>query len=126
MREFSLSKEPDLVVKARFIRKGDDAPLTGPGYTVRLYDKDIADEDFLGYAEPDADGVVQISFSHDAFVNDVVFKEARPDFFFVIFKENQPVFTTKVLENVTLEDVEQFRMGVGSIVDLGTFLVDVQ
>lgn len=125
MREFSLSKHPDLVVRARFIQKGVDTPITGPDYAVRLYDKDTADEDYLGYAEPDEAGVVQIAFSHDAFVNDVVFKEAKPDFFFVIFKDKQPVYTTQVLEDVSLADVEQFQMGAGSIVDLGTFLVDL-
>ncbi|HMO32188.1 MAG TPA: hypothetical protein PKE63_11615 [Lacibacter sp.] len=124
MKEFSLNKNPDLVVTARFMQ-GSELPLHGDNYSVRLYDKDIADEEFLGYAQPDEEGRVQISFSHDAFVNDVVFKEARPDFFFVIFRNDQPVYTTRVLDDVSLEDVKQFRMGKGEVVDLGTFLVDL-
>ncbi len=126
MKHFSLNREPDLVVTARFIEKGDDAPLTGDEYSVRLYDKDFADEEFLGQGGLDANGRVQIEFTHDAFVNDSVFKEVKPDFFFVIFCNDQPVFTTKVLEEISLEDIQQFRMGKGEVVDLGSFLVDVK
>ena len=125
MREFTLNKEPDLVVTARFIEKGEDQPLSGAEYIVRLYDRDITNDDYLGMSRLDDDGRVRIEFSHDVFVNDTVFKEAKPDFFFVIMKDNRPVFTTKVLEEISLEDVEQFRMGEGEVVDLGTFLVDV-
>ena len=39
-----------------------------------------------------------------------------------------PVMTeaTKVLEELSLEDLEQFKMGEGEVVDLGSFLVDVR
>jgi hypothetical protein len=126
MKEFSLNKEPDLVITARFIEKGEDQPLTGDEFIVRLYDKDIADEEYLGQCMLDAEGRIEISFSHDAFVNDLVFKEARPDFFFVIFQKEKPVYTTKVLEEISLKDIQQFRMGVGEVIDIGTFLVDVR
>jgi hypothetical protein len=125
MKEFSLNKEPDLIVTARFIEKGADNPLTGDDYMIRLYDRDIADDDYLGQSRLDEEGRIRIEFSHDAFVNDSVFKEAKPDFFFVIMKNEVPVFTSKVLQDISLEDIEQFRMGVGEVVNLGTFLVDV-
>jgi hypothetical protein len=125
MSDFTLNKEPDLIVTARFIEKGDDAPLTGDDYLVRLYDRDIADDDFLGESRLDADGHIRIAFAHDAFVNDAAFNEARPDFYFMIMKNGQPVFTTKVLEELSIEDLQQFRMGEGDVVDLGSFLVDV-
>jgi hypothetical protein len=41
-------------------------------------------------------------------------------------KKGQPVYTTKVLEDLSLEDLEQFKMGEGEVVDLGSFLVDVR
>jgi hypothetical protein len=115
MSDFTLNKEPDLIVTARFIEKGDDAPLTGDDYIVRLYDRDIADDDFLGESRLDANGHIRIAFAHDAFVNDAAFNEARPD-----------VYTTKVLEELSIEDLQQFRMGEGDVVDLGSFLVDVK
>ena len=126
MSDFTLNKEPDLVVTARFIEKGDDAPLFGDDYTVRLYDRDIADDDFLGESRLDKDGHIRIAFAHDAFVNDAAFNEAKPDFYFMIMKNGQPVFTTKVLEELSIEDLQQFRMGEGDVVDLGSFLVDVK
>ena len=126
MSDFTLNKEPDLVVTARFIEKGDDAPLHGDDFTVRLYDRDIADDDFLGESRLDADGHIRIAFAHDAFVNDAAFNEARPDFYFMIMKSGKPVYTTKVLEELSIEDLQQFRMGEGDVVDLGSFLVDVK
>lgn len=126
MSDFTLNKEPDLIVTARFIEKGDDVPLHGDDFTVRLYDRDIADDDFLGESRLDADGHIRIAFAHDAFVNDAAFNEARPDFYFIIMKNGKPVFTTKVLEELSIEDLQQFRMGEGDVVDLGSFLVDVK
>ncbi|QNA42627.1 hypothetical protein [Lacibacter sediminis] len=126
MSDFTLNKEPDLVVTARFIEKGDDAPLYGDDLTVRLYDRDIADDDFLGESRLDTDGHIRIAFAHDAFVNDAAFNEARPDFYFMIMKNGKPVYTTKVLEELSIEDLQQFRMGEGDVVDLGSFLVDVK
>jgi hypothetical protein len=123
MREFSLQKKPDIVVAARFIKAGNDLPLHGQDIVVRLYDKDIPNDDFLGQASPDAEGRIEIPFSHDAFVNDLVFKEAKPDFYFVILINNQPVHTTQIMQDITLEDIQRFRMGKGEVVDLGTFLV---
>ena len=126
MTDFMLNKEPDLVVTARFIEKGEDKALTGNEYTVRLYDRDIADDDFLGESRLDAEGHARIAFAHDSFVNDSAFKETKPDFYFIVMQNGKPVYTTKVLEELSLEDLEQFKMGEGEIVDLGSFLVDVK
>ncbi len=126
MTDFMLNKEPDLIVTARFIEKGADKALSGDDYTVRLYDRDIADDDFLGESRLDAEGHVRIAFAHDSFVNDSAFKETRPDFYFIIMQNGKPVYTTKVLEELSLEDLEQFKMGEGEMVDLGSFLVDVK
>jgi hypothetical protein len=123
MREFSLNKMPDMTVSARFIEHGKDKPLHDPGIMVKLYDQDLSEDDYLGQCRPDANGRIEISFSHDAFVNDVVFKEAKPDFYFVILKDETPVYSTRIMQNITLEDVQQFRMGKGEMLDLGTFLV---
>ncbi|WP_407520667.1 hypothetical protein PDL71_10330 [Lacibacter sp. MH-610] len=126
MTDFMLNKEPDLVITARFIEKGEDKPLSGDEFTVRLYDRDIADDDFLGESRLDAGGHIRIAFAHDSFVNDDAFRETRPDFYFIILKNGTPVYTTKVLEELSLEDIQQFRMGEGEVVDLGSFLVDVR
>lgn len=125
MSDFKLSKEPNIIVTARFIAKGEDKPLTGDSYTVRLYDRDTIDDDFLGESKLDAEGRIRISFAHDLFISDDVFIENQPDFYFVIVRNNHLVFQTKVLEEISLEDIQQFRMGQGEVVDLGTFLVNL-
>lgn len=125
MSDFTLNKEPDLIVTARFITKGNDQPLYGDGFTVRLYDRDIIDDDYLGESRLDEEGHIRIAFAHDAFVNDAAFKEAKPDFYFVVLQSGKPVFTSKVLEELSIEDLQQFRMGEGEVVDLGTFLISV-
>jgi|LFEF01.1.fsa_nt_gb hypothetical protein len=126
MSDFTLNKEPDLIVTARFITKGNDQPLYGDGFTVRLYDRDIIDDDYLGESRLDEEGHIRIAFAHDAFVNDAAFKEAKPDFYFVVLQSGRPVFTSKVLEELSIEDLQQFRMGEGEVVDLGTFLITVE
>lgn len=126
MTDFTLNKEPDLIVTARFITKGNDAPLSGKEYIVRLYDKDVVDNDFLGESHLDEEGRIRITFAHDAFVNEAAFHEAKPDFFFVILKNNKIIYTGKVLEDLSLKDLERFKMGEGEWVDLGTFLIDAQ
>lgn len=126
MSDFTLNKEPDLIVTARFITKGNDKPLYGDDFTVRLYDRDIIDDDYLGESRLDEQGHIRIAFAHDAFVNDAAFKEAKPDFYFVVLQNGKSVFTTKVLEELSIEDLQQFRMGEGEVVDLGTFLITVE
>lgn len=126
MNDFTLNKEPDLIVTARFVEKGKDKGLSGDDYSVRLYDRDIADDDFLGESRLDAEGYIRIAFAHDAFVNESAFTETRPDFYFIILKNGAPVFTSKVMEDLSLKDLEQFKMGEGEVIDLGSFLVDVE
>ena len=122
MADLSLNNNMNLEVKARFIGKGHDSALTD-AYTVRLYDKDIFEDDFLGEARLDENGIARISFAHDAF-GDTLNLDDKPDFYFVVYKNKQEIFTTKVLENLDIETIQKFRMGEGEVIDLGTFLVD--
>ena len=122
MTDLSLNKHMNLEVTARFIGKGHDSALNDD-YTVRLYDKDIFGDDFLGETRLDKNGVAKISFAHNAFA-DTLSLEDKPDFYFVVYKHKQEIFKTKVLEDLDIETIEKFKMGEGEIIDLGTFLVD--
>jgi hypothetical protein len=122
MNDLSLNKDMNLEVKARFIGKGHDSALTD-AYTVRLYDKDIFDDDFLGETRLDDNGVAKISFTHDAFAEPLNLDE-KPDFYFVVYKNKEEVFKTKVLEDLDIERIQNFKMGEGEVIDLGTVLVD--
>jgi hypothetical protein len=123
MSDFSLSSQPKIEVTIRIIAKGSDAPLTGDAYKLRLFDKDVFDDDYIGESGLDANGVAHISFTHDAF-DDLGNLEDKPDFYFVVVKDGKQIFESKVMEEVDLEAVEQFKMGRGEVIDLGTFLVE--
>jgi len=123
MSNFSLSSDMNLEVTARFIAKGSDAPLTGSAYKVRLFDKDVFDDDYLGESGLDEHGVAKITFSSKNF-SDLASLETTPDFFFVVVKDDVQVFESKVMEELDVKGLEKFKMGAGEMIDLGTFLVE--
>lgn len=122
MTDLSLNKDMNLEVTARFISKGNDQPLTGDTYLVRLYDKDVFEDDFLGESTLDENGVAKISFNHSSFSN--WNKDTKPDFYFVVFKHKKEIFKSKVLEDLDVEAIEKFKMGEGEVIDLGTYLIE--
>ena len=122
MSNLSLNKDMNLEVTARFIGKGNDQPLTGDTYLVRLYDKDVFEDDFLGESTLDENGVAKISFNHSSFSN--WNKDTKPDFYFVVFKHKKEIFKSKVLEDLDVEAIEKFKMGEGEVIDLGTYLIE--
>lgn len=123
MPSIALNKEMNIEVKVRLIQKGDDEPVTGSEYSVRLYDKDIFNDDFLGESVPDEQGLAKFLFSQGDFSKPVKL-DKKPDFYFVVYKNNQPVFKSKVMSNLDLSNVEEFIMKEGEVIDLGTFLID--
>jgi hypothetical protein len=123
MSQFSLSPDVNLEVTARFIAKGTDAPLTGADYKMRLFDKDIFDDDYIGESGLDENGIAKIKFTHKAF-SDLGNLETMPDFYFVVVKNNVQVFESKVMKEIDVAALEQFKMGEGEVIDLGTFLVE--
>ena len=122
MSDLSLNENMNLEVKARFIGKGIDKALTVDAYTVRLYDKDIFEDDFLGETSPDENGVLKFTFTHSSFSNWNT--DIKPDFYFVVYKYKTEIFRSKVLEELVIESIEKFKMGEGEVIDLGTFLID--
>ena len=123
MPSFALNKEMNIEVKVRLIRKGDDEPLTGKEFKVRLYDSDIFNDDFLGESVPDEEGLAKFIFSQGDFSKPVRL-EKKPDFYFVVYKDDQSIYKSKVMSNLDLSNVEEFIMKEGEVIDLGTFLVD--
>lgn len=123
MNNFSLNKDLNLLVAIRFIRKGNDIPLTGDSYRVRLYDKDIFEDDFLGESKLDNEGKAHISFTNASFGNFANVEET-PDLYFILLNDDNIVFTSKVMKDVNLKLLEQFKTNQGEAIDLGNFLVD--
>ena len=122
MTDLSLNKDMNLEVTARFISKGNDQPVTGDAYRVRLYDKDVFEDDYLGESTLDENGVAKISFTHSSFSNWNT--DANPDFYFVVLKNNEVLFKSIVLEDLDVNAIENFKMGEGEVIDLGTYLIE--
>jgi hypothetical protein len=122
MSNLSLSNDMNMQVTARFIAKGTDEPLTGNAYRMRLFDKDVFDDDYLGESPLDSNGVATIGFAHAAF-SDLGSIETMPDFYFVVVKDGVQVFESKLMADIDVAAVEKFKMGTGEVLDLGTFLV---
>lgn len=125
MSSIALNNEMNIEVKVRLLGKGTDAPVSGPEFSVRLYDKDVFNDDFLGESRPDDEGLATFHFSPDAFSKPFKLDD-KPDFYFVVFKNKQEIFTSKVMSNLDLANVEEFVMKEGQVVDLGTFLIDTE
>ena len=113
----------NLEVTARFISKGSANPLTGDAYKLRLFDKDVFDDDFIGESSLNGDGVGKIKFNSSAF-SDIGNIETTPDLYFVLVKNGVQVFESKIMEDVDIAALEQFKMGEGEVLELGTFLVE--
>ena len=121
MHEFSLDSDLVMEVKATFLDKGEKQPLTGD-YLVRLYDKDVFNDDFLGEAKPNDDGQVKIHILHESFSK--FHEDDKPDFYFVVYKHKKEIFRSKVMDDVDVDIVKEFKMNEGLVIDLGTFLID--
>ena len=123
MSKFSLNADMNVEVHARFISKGNDAPFTGDAYKFRLFDKDVFDDDYIGESSLDSNGVGKIKFKSADF-GDIANLETTPDLYFVLVKNGVQVFESKLMEDVDVAALEQFKMGEGEVLDLGTFLVE--
>jgi hypothetical protein len=123
MSNFSLDADINIEVKASFISKGSDAPLTGEGYEFRLYEKDLMEDDYLGKSALDANGTATVTFKHGDYM-DFLNPEVNPDLYFALYKGDALIFQSPVMRDLDLEGLEKFKMGAGEVVDLGTFLVE--
>lgn len=123
MDSVSLNKEMNIEVKVRLIGKGNDEPIAGKEFLVRLYDKDIFNDDFLGESTTNEEGVAKFILSQKDFSGPWNLDD-KPDFYFVVYKSNKQIFKSKVMSNLDLSDLEQFIMTEGEVIDLGTFLID--
>lgn len=124
MARLGLNEEMNIEVTARLIAKGSDRPVTGAAFIVKLFDKDFFDDDFLGQSGLDDNGQLHITFNPSRLDAGDPIKESSLDFYFVVFKNNVEIFRSKVMEDVDVNAVEQFKMGEGELINLGTFLID--
>ena len=123
MPKLSLNAEMNIEIRVLLIAKGNDEPVTGSEYKVRLFDKDIFNDDYLGESKLNKDGLAMFQITEKNFRNFAVL-DRKPDFYFVVYKSNKEIFKSKVMNNLDLTNIEEFKMKEGEVVDLGTFLIN--
>lgn len=117
--------EVELTVKAKFIQRGTNAPVTGDEYVARLYDRDlITDDEYLGHATLDANGEAHIHFFPTDITDHDLGFETLPDLYILLFKGDVVHFQTKVWDNVDFSKLATLSKNEGEVLDFGTFLVD--
>ena len=124
MSKLDLSRDMNIEVTARLIEKGSDMPLRGADYTVRLYDRDFFEDDYLGESGLDPNGRALIVFNPASVNRNAVVHENSLDFYFTVFRKEKMIFRSPVMRDIV--SAEEFRMGEGEQIDLGTFLVDTE
>jgi hypothetical protein len=122
MSSFSLNPDMNIEVTARFIAKGNNAPLVGADYEMRLFEKDLMEDDYLGRSNLNENGEAKISFKHGDY-KDFLNPEINPDLYFALYNGEALIFQSKVMRDIDVDSLEKFKMGEGEVVDLGTFLV---
>ena len=125
MATLPLNNEMNLLIKVRLIAKGSDTVVHGDDFYVRLYDKDLFNDDYLGQSNLNEEGVAEFSISQKDFSSPFNI-ETRPDFYFVVYKKGVEIFRSKVMSNLDLSDIEEFVMAEGEVIDLGTYLIDAE
>lgn len=119
-----LDKDMELVIRLRIINKSDEKPLDGDQFKVRLYDKDVFNDDYLGESLT-RDGRVFFMISRKNFSAPLNL-EQKPDFYFVVYRDGKEIYKSKVMANIDLRDMQEFVMKEGAVIDLGTYLIDIQ
>jgi hypothetical protein len=111
-------------VIACFIDKKTGKPLSGNDLVVKLYDKDIFDDDFLGEAKLNDKGKVEIFADLDDASSIDTPLEGYPDLYFVLQNQTGVIFESKVFHNVDfLSDTNVSQQHFSATHDLGTLEV---
>ncbi len=106
-----------------FQKKGTDSPLTGNDYSVRFFDKDLVEDDFLGTSLLDEEGHATIYLTQSKFRSKDSPLEQYPDIYFKVYRNGEEIFKSPVVVNIQLKKVSEFDMSTGTHFNLGTFLI---
>ena len=109
--------------KLKLIEKGTSTAASGNQFNVKLYDKDLIADDYLGEANPDSEGNVLIKFDLDKIKSADSPLEQFPDLYFKVFKNGTACFESPVLDNIDTLNEGEFDFTAGKTIDLGTYLI---
>lgn len=87
-------------ITASFTDVETGKPLTCKNYTVRIYDKDVFKDDFLGESKLDKNGKIELITSLDKARSFETPFESKPDIYFVVLFKDEIIFKSRVFKNV--------------------------
>ena len=125
MATLPLDDQMNLVIKVRLLSKGSDSVVHGNEFFVRLYDKDLFNDDYLGQSYLNSEGIAEFTITQKDFSGPFN-SETNPDFYFVVYKNGVEIFRSNVLSDLDISNIQEFVMTEGEVIDLGTFLIDVE
>lgn len=116
---------PKITVEACFLEKGSGNPLNGD-FVVKMFDKDIITDDYLGECPVNKNGEASLTFSLEKVKSLDSPLEKYPDLYFVLFKGANIIYKSKVLEDLNFDEEGSFDFENGKKYDIGTFLIDIE
>ena len=111
-----------ITVNVKLLEKQSGQPLSS-GIIVKLYDKDIFEDDFLGQSNVDSNGNASVTFKLEDIASSDSPGEKLPDLYFTVFKSGQLLFKSIVLEDLNIDRLASLEAAKGRTIDLGTFVI---
>ena len=112
-------------IQLKLLRKGDSEPISGPQVVVRLYDKDMLKDDYLGSATPNEEGEVELIVKSSAFRSFDSPTEKYPDLYVRVLVNGVQMYQSPVFEDSRVPEVHgSFSVAGGLVLNLGTFLIE--
>jgi hypothetical protein len=112
-----------ITVRAKLVGKETASPVSADGTFVKVFDKDVFEDDFLGQAHIDENGQADITFPASAFKSLDSPAEKNPDLYFTVHKYGKLLYKSKVITDLDLDKVHLMEPGKGKIIDLGVFAI---
>lgn len=103
-----------IVIKAKFVNQSG-TPFIGHEYSVKLYDMDCLFVDYLGFDTLDKEGIGYISFDVEDIKSWNSPFETKPDFYFILYKNDKEIGRSSVIKNYDLN----VRSNSGGRINIG-------
>ena len=111
-------------VYARFLHKHTGDAIWGNHYKVKLFDKDLITDDFLGETYLHSEGKVHFRINPSLFRTNDNPLEEKPDLYLLVLKDDVEIFKSPVAPNIKFDKEGNFNFIDGEWIDMGTFLID--
>lgn len=112
-----------ITIRAKLVGKETALPIAADGTFIKLFDKDLLEDDFLGQSTVDSEGKVEITFQTSDFTSLDSPGEEKPDLYFTVYKYGKLIYKSKVVTDLDLNKIYTLEPGKGKVLDLGIFAI---